>query len=93
MYTKYSFRVAMLLILLLVVMITVSIVWSTPKTGGLMMPPILFMIIAGSITGSYFAFKSFKERTDYRKIIGDVINFGMVSLVISLFFSKMIDIS
>ncbi|MGB4847199.1 MAG: hypothetical protein WBP41_04735 [Saprospiraceae bacterium] len=93
MYTKYSFRVAILLILLVAVMIIVSIVWSTPRTGGLMMPPILFMLFAGSITGSYFAFKSFKEKTNYRKIIGVVVNFGMVILIVSLFFSKMIDIS
>jgi uncharacterized membrane protein YfcA len=92
-YTKYSFRVAIMLVLLLAVMITVSIVWATPRTGGLMIPPILFMIFAGSITGSYFAIKSFKEKMDYRKLIGIIVNFGMVSLVISLFFSKMIEIS
>ena len=92
MYTKYSFRVAILLILLVAVMITVSIVWSTPGTGGLMLPPILFMLFAGSFTGSYFAIKSFKEKTGYKKFIGIIINFGMVSLFIGLLFSKMIDI-
>lgn len=92
-YTKNSFGVAIMLFVLFAVMIMVSIVWSTPGTGGLIIPPILFMIIAGSITGSYFAFKSFKEKTDYRKIIGIVVNFAILILIVVLVITNMMDIN
>ena len=93
MYTKYSFLTAIILVAALILIVIVSTQLPAENTGGVIIPPFLLITITASILGSYFAIRSFREKTNYKKVIGIVINFGMLILIVALVITNLMDLS
>lgn len=92
MYTKYSFLTAVILVAALILIVIVSTQLPSDNTGGVIIPPFLIITITASILGSYFAIRSFREKTNYKKVVGIVVNFGVLILIVALVVTNLMDI-